>query len=207
LEPNREKLLCVESKLFPSLVTLLALASHSVKNTMRSPEEELLTTEKNYVESLSYIVNSYLLPMSSWIQILKQQFQDHGPDDSLLCSYLMCTNRNDPCYHNRDICDKLFKNIQQILNFHLYLLTELEETKGNTVEIVKKISRFDRGLLFYHDYIQNADNARQLLNILKNDARYDFISFLPLLSSCFWLCLPYSSSSSVVFVPFSMPSN
>jgi hypothetical protein len=130
---------------------------------MSSPEEELLLTEKNYVDSLTFVVNSYLLPMKSWFKILTQSFQEQGKDDTILCSYLMA--------QSVDIIDGLFKNLEQILQFHVYLLQELQETDGNRLEIVKKISKFDRGLLFYNDYIRNAETSRNLLNELKNDIR------------------------------------
>jgi hypothetical protein len=131
---------------------------------MSSPEEELLLTEKNYVDSLTFVVNSYILPMKSWLDLLRNYFQEQGKDDTPLCSYLMTQNVN--------IIDDLFKNMQQILQFHVYLLNELQETNGNRLEIVKKISKFDRGLLFYNDYIRNQETSRHLLNELKNDIRY-----------------------------------
>ena len=131
---------------------------------LMTPEVELLDTEEKYVNSLKYIIASYLEPMEKWIEELKVNFDQNFSERSTLKTVIKSEKIN--------IITVIFSNMRQILTCNEVIYGELKAAMGDRAEIVKNFSRVAPSLKFYADYIRNCENARTLLKRLEQDHRY-----------------------------------
>jgi hypothetical protein len=136
-------------------------------------EEEILINERDYVESLQFIHNSYMQPLERWFQDLKISLTSSNPttggahsppapSDSILNTYLL---------QNMNLIDGIFKNITSILELHVILLQALEAAGMDRTKILNALLKYCPHLLIYLEYIQNSSHSLFLLQNLRTDIR------------------------------------
>lgn len=129
-----------------------------------NPEIELLDTEEKYVNSLKYIIKSFVEPLEQWIKEIKIIYNSSEcRERSVLFNIIK--------KENKDIILIIFSNIRQLLSCNEYILKELKESNLNRNIIITKFSKVLPTLKFYGDYIRNVENSREMLKRLEFDPR------------------------------------
>jgi hypothetical protein len=133
-----------------------------------NPETELLETEEKYVNSLRFIISSYLEPLERYLEELKALFdQPDNRDRGILFTILK--------KEKVDIVSVIFSNIKQLLHTNEMILQILQQSqfdRASPHEIVQNFRKVVPTLKFYSDYIKNSEASRELLKRLEPDLRF-----------------------------------
>mmetsp|Transcript_2416 Transcript_2416/g.3706 ORF Transcript_2416/g.3706 Transcript_2416/m.3706 type:complete len:647 (+) Transcript_2416:234-2174(+) len=153
-------------------------------NDKRSdPEEELIRTEETYVNELTTLVETFVVPLEKWltkIQLVKGKQNAEYCLDSIVLE------------NNVDIVQGLFSNIKVILDCNRLMLDSLQTAYENddNCAVVMAFLRHAPYLKLYSQYSKNYHRATSLLSQLMNDSRFAaFIACAELQKQCHGLNL------------------
>jgi hypothetical protein len=133
-----------------------------------NPETELLETEEKYVNSLRFIIHSYLEPLEKFLEELKISYDlPENRDKGVLFTILK--------RERVDIVAVIFSNINQLLHTNEVILETLQQSQHDHAsphDIVQNFRKVVPTLKFYSDYIKNSEASRELLKRLEPDLRF-----------------------------------
>eukprot|EP01041_Mallomonas_annulata_P014917 gene14917-31672_t len=130
-----------------------------------NPELELLETEETYVENIASLIDTFVDPLSKWLQSIK-----HNNSSRTMGILEIVMDK-------KNIVDNLFSNIKQIFEFNKIFLYDLRSAAISTDDNSKKsiLDTFQKQAPFlrmYIEYISNFENANKLLSELMLDSRF-----------------------------------